>query len=193
MQCGAFSVGCATVESKAEQNRFFLLMAGIGLDASVVRRVKPQLKRRVGEVAFWYSGLEHLAYWEPEQFSIEIDGRILPATFAAIGKSAHYGGGLAITPRATLEASEFEICVVNSHSRLRYLRLLTDILRGASIGNIGDTDADVSFHTATHARAIGTAFVQVDGELIGQLPMTFSIANATVDLIVPRSQLSAFN
>ncbi|MEJ7616911.1 MAG: YegS/Rv2252/BmrU family lipid kinase [Pyrinomonadaceae bacterium] len=173
--------GCAIREDTGEK-RFFLLMAGIGLDASVVRRVKPQLKRRIGEAAFWYSGLEHLASWQPELFSVEIDDQSFPATFAAVGKSPHYGGGLAITPRARLEAAEFEVCIVSSHSRLRYLRLLTDVVRGAADAG---ADADVCFQRATRVRAAGQAFVQADGELIGQLPMTFEIAPATIDLIVP--------
>jgi diacylglycerol kinase (ATP) len=48
--------GCATIESTGER-RYFLLMAGIGVDASIVDRVRPALKKRVGEVAFWYSGV----------------------------------------------------------------------------------------------------------------------------------------
>ncbi|HKP72069.1 MAG TPA: diacylglycerol kinase family protein, partial [Pyrinomonadaceae bacterium] len=51
--------GCATDEA-TEVRRYFFLMAGIGLDASVVERVRPRLKRRVGEGAFWVSGLGHL-------------------------------------------------------------------------------------------------------------------------------------
>lgn len=184
--------GCAIREDTGEK-RFFLLMAGIGLDASVVRRVKPHLKRRVGEAAFWYSGLEHLATWQPAQFTVEIDGASWPATFAAIGKSPHYGGGLAITPRARLEAAEFEVCVVNSQSRLRYLRLLTDVVRGASVAAAAGAPGaqeqaqDVCFQRATRVRATGPAFVQIDGELIGELPMTFEIAAATIELIVPHA------
>lgn len=173
-------LGIATEEASGTQ-RYFFLMAGIGLDASVVQRVRPQLKRRLGEAAFWYSGLEHLATWEPEFFTLEIDGETFPATFAAIGKSARYGGNLAITPRAKLEEPLFEVCIVNSQSRLRYLQLLADLMRGA---NAQDTD-DVLFKQTTQVRALGRAAVQADGELIGQLPMTFAIAPETVELITP--------
>src|SRR2546423_694244 len=76
-------IGCAIDESTGER-RYFFLMAGVGLDASIVRRVRPRLKRRVGEVAFWYSGLEHLAGWQPTPFQMEVDGHTFPATFAAI-------------------------------------------------------------------------------------------------------------
>lgn len=179
-------LGCAT-EDATGTRRYFFLMAGIGLDASVVRGVRPQLKRQIGEAAFWYAGLEHLALWRPEAFDIEIAGETFAATFAAIGKSPRYGGGLAVTPRARLEAPEFEVCIVTSRSRLRYLRLLSDLIRaGADFSPPEDGD-DIHFRRATLVRARGHANVQADGELIGQLPMTFTIAPHTVALIAPVS------
>ena len=174
--------GRAVAEETGE-GRYFLLMAGVGLDASIVERVRPALKRRVGEAAFWVSGLSHLARWEPRPFEIEVDGRTHAATFAAVGKAAHYGGELGITPRARLDAPEFEICVVNSASRLRYLRLLSHALRREGVPA---KTAGVSFLRATRARAVGDAAVQVDGELIGRLPMTFEIVPDAIEIIAPR-------
>lgn len=124
-------VGCA-IEEETNERRYFFLMAGIGLDASVVQGVRPRLKRRVGKGAFWFSGLSHLANWKPVSFEVEVGGQTFTATFAAIGKSSRYGGDLAITPRARLEQPEFEICLINSHSRLRYLHLLSLAMRGAA-------------------------------------------------------------
>ena len=172
-------IGRATIERTGEQ-RFFFLMAGIGLDASIVQRVRPRLKRRVGEAAFWYSGLGHLARWQPVPFGIEIDGHTLDATFAAIGKAAHYGGKLAITPRADLEKPEFEICIVNSKSRLHFLYLLSQAKRRAGVG---EHIRGVQFMRATRARVTGDVMVQIDGELTGELPMTFEIADSSVEII----------
>lgn len=172
-------VGRAIVEATAE-HRYFFLMAGVGLDASIVSRVRPRLKRRVGEVAFWYSGLGHLARWQPVPFNVEVEGRTLRATFAAIGNAAHYGGNLAITPRARLENPEFELCVVDSRSRLRFLYLLSHALRPAGITK---KIQGVHFIRTTRARVTGDVPVQIDGELTGQLPMTFEIAPSSIEII----------
>src|SRR6185369_6946557 len=115
--------GCATIE-RTGARRYFLLMAGVGIDAVIVDRVRPALKKRIGEAAFWYSGVETFARWKPKRFTIEVGGQQYPATFAAVGKAPHYGGKLAITPRARMEHPEFEVCLINSTHRLRYLRLL---------------------------------------------------------------------
>lgn len=173
--------GSAT-EERSGARRYFFLMAGIGLDASVVERVRPRLKRRVGEGAFWVSGLSHLVRWRPVPFRVEVAGQTYPATFAAFGRAPHYGGDISVTPRARLDEPEFEICIVNSGSRLRFLQLLAHGLRpnGARREIPG-----VRYVRATRARATGEARMQVDGELTGQLPVTFEIAPDPVEVIAP--------
>jgi YegS/Rv2252/BmrU family lipid kinase len=171
-------IGCATLEETGEQ-RYFFLMAGIGLDASVVQNVRPRLKRRIGKGAFWFSGFSHLAKWKPVEFEVEVGGERFPATFAAIGKSSRYGGDLAITPRARLNQPDFEICLINSHSRLRYLHLLSYAMREG----IQSSRPGIRYLRATRARATGQALVQVDGEILGTLPMTFEISPSPINVI----------
>ena len=169
------------IDETTHESRHFALMAGIGLDASVVRRVQPSLKKRIGKGAFWISGLSHLATWNPRPFTLEIDGSKYTATFAAIGKSARYGGDLAITPGARLDQREFEVCIIQTMSRLRYLHLLSYAMREG----MPRDKAEVQFVKTTSVKAYGDAQVQVDGELIGHLPMRFEIAPHSLDVIVP--------
>jgi YegS/Rv2252/BmrU family lipid kinase len=168
------------IDENTDARRHFVLMAGIGLDASVVRRVQPSLKRRIGKGAFWVSGLSHLANWNPRCFTLEIENQKYTATFAAIGKAAKYGGDLAITPGARLDKREFEVCIIETMSRFRYLSLLSHAMRE------GMRDKpEVQFVKATSVRAYGDAQVQVDGELIGRLPMRFEVAPHSLEIIVP--------
>jgi diacylglycerol kinase (ATP) len=162
-------------------SRHFALMAGIGLDASIVRDVRPRLKKRIGKGAFWISGLSHLASWSPHPFTLEIDGREYAGTFAAIGKAPRYGGDLAITPGARLDKPEFEVCIIETSNRFRYLRLLSYAMRA---GMPRDNPA-VRFVKTKRVLARGDAPVQIDGELIGSLPMRFEIAPHSLEVIVP--------
>jgi diacylglycerol kinase (ATP) len=169
------------IDETSGVSRHFALMAGIGLDASIVRRVQPSLKKRIGKGAFWVSGLSHLATWNPHPFTLEIDGREYTATFAAIGKGPRYGGDLAITPGARLDQPDFEVCMIETSSRFRYLRLLSYAIRE---GMPRDNPA-VRFVKTTRVLARGNAPVQIDGELIGGLPMRFEIAPESLEVIVP--------
>lgn len=173
-------VGCA-IDETSSNRRYFLLMAGIGLDASVVRRVHPGLKKRFGKGAFWFSGLSHLADWKPKPFELQVNKESFPATFVTIGKAASYGGDLSVTPRAQLDQPDFEIFIINSRSRIRYLQLLSYAVRSG----VPEDKPGVHFLRASRARATGDASVQVDGEVIGKLPMTFTIAPETIEVIVP--------
>lgn len=169
------------IDETTNESRYFVLMAGIGLDASVVRRVQPSLKKRIGKGAFWVSGLSHLATWNPRPFILEINGHKYTSTFAAIGKAAKYGGDLAITPGARLDQPEFEICIIDTRSRLRYLHLLSQAMRNGMPRNT----PEVRFVNSVSVRAHGDAHVQIDGELIGRLPMRFEIAPHSLEIIVP--------
>ena len=169
------------IDETTGTKRHFALMAGVGLDASVVRGVRPRLKKRIGQGAFWISGLSHLADWKPNPFTLEIEGRSYSGTFAAIGNAPRYGGDLAITPGARLDKPEFEICIIDTLSRLRYLHLLSYAMRTGMPHN----KPGVKFVKTARVRAIGDAPVQVDGELIGQLPMRFEIAAESLEVIVP--------
>lgn len=169
------------IDETSGVSRHFALMAGIGLDASIVRRVQPSLKKRIGKGAFWVSGLSHLATWSPHPFTLEIDGREYTATFAAVGKGSRYGGDLAITPGARLDQPEFEVCIIDTVSRFRYLRLLSYAMREG----MPRDNPSVRFVKTNKLRAHGNAQVQIDGELIGELPMRFEIAPESLEVIVP--------
>src|SRR4029079_16868701 len=127
------------------------------------------------------SVLIHLATWNPKPFTLEIEDQKYTATFAAIGKSARYGGDLSITPGARLDEREFEICIIQTMSRLRYLHLLSYAMRDG----MPRDNPEVQFVKAASVKAYGDAQVQIDGELIGHLPMRFEIAPHSLEVIVP--------
>jgi YegS/Rv2252/BmrU family lipid kinase len=174
-------VGVA-IDEVRNTRRYFLLMAGIGLDAAVVNQVNPRLKKHLGRGAFWLTGFGQLARWHPASFTLQVNGESYEATFVSIGNAPSYGGDLAITPGASLDQPEFEICIIQTRSRIRYLHLLSSAMRreGIRAGRAG-----VRFARATHASATGSVPVQVDGEVIGDLPMRFEIAPHTIQILVP--------
>src|SRR2546423_10011956 len=79
------SLGRATVE-RTGAHRYFFMLAGVGLDASVVRHVRPRLKRRVGGAAVWHPGVGALLQREPRELALEIECGRTAATYAAISQ-----------------------------------------------------------------------------------------------------------
>jgi diacylglycerol kinase family enzyme len=71
--------------------------------------------------------------------------------------------------------------MIDELSRFRYLRLLSYAVRAG----MPRDKPGVRFVKTACVRATGDAPVQVDGELIGRLPMRFEIAPHSLEVIVP--------
>jgi diacylglycerol kinase (ATP) len=162
--------------------RYFLLMAGVGVDATLVRVVNPTLKRLIGEGAYWVAAVGQLARWRPERFRVEVNGREYRATLAVIARVASYGGGLRLAPRARIESDQFDLCLFDWTARHRFLRGLPAAFSGRHLDLPGVTYLR---GPRAGARGEGTVWVQVDGELLGALPMTFECVPAALSLVVP--------
>jgi len=162
--------------------RYFLLMAGVGLDADVVRAVHPGLKRLTGEGAYWMAGLRQLTDWHPVQFLVETEAGQHSATFAVVANAPSYGGGLRFAPEASMDDDVLDVCLFDSTQRHRFARYLAAAFSGSHLGMPG-----VTYLKTRRAVVHGDAsrLVQVDGELYGPLPVSFECVPAALSLVVP--------
>ena len=162
-------------------DRYFLLMAGVGLDAALVRAVDPALKRFLGQGAFWVAALQQLVRWNPRPFVIDVGGQRHEAVFALFANAASYASGMRIAPDANMESDHLDLCLVNWRERARIVRHL----RAGFTGTLACLPG-VRYLTIQRATAEGDGvWVHVDGELLAQLPITFECLPATLSLVVP--------
>lgn len=159
--------------------RYFLLMAGVGLDAEAVGS---NPKRLTGEGAYWLAGLKQLADWNPVPFVIEADGERHRATFAVVANAASYAGGLRFAPDASMEDDLLDVCLFDTTERARFARYLAAAVTGSHQGMPG-----VTCLKTRHAVAQGpdSRLVHVDGERLGRLPIAFDCVPAALSLVVP--------
>lgn len=162
--------------------RYFLLMAGVGLDADIVRAVHPGLKRLTGEGAYWMAGLRQLTDWNPVHFLLETDDGQHRATFAVVANAASYGGGLRFAPEARMDDDLLDVCLFDATERHRFARYLAAAFSGAHLGMEGVTYLKTR-RVVVHGDA--SRFVQVDGELLGPLPVSFECVPDALSLVVP--------
>jgi diacylglycerol kinase family enzyme len=167
--------------------RYFLLMAGVGLDAQVVGRVNPRLKARTGKFAYWVAGWSLLGRRLREfDVAYEVDG--LPAhrrcSFALLSKVRNYGGDFEIARSVRLFDDQFEMVLFQGDSTLRYVKYFAGLLLNR-VENMKGV-AVVRARQATLA-AVGEqpVFVQIDGELAGRLPATIRIVPDALTLMAP--------
>jgi diacylglycerol kinase (ATP) len=164
--------------------RYFALMAGIGVDASIVAAVSPRLKQKFGQGAFWIAGLRQFCLYPFPAFEIATEESLHRGTFAVIARARSYGGPFSIASRADLFSDKFDICIYQSKSRWRYLSYLFFTALGRHV-----FIPDIQYLSAERVEARGNPGVwfQVDGELVGRLPQRFTIEKDALSLILPSS------
>jgi YegS/Rv2252/BmrU family lipid kinase len=162
--------------------RYFLLMAGVGLDADIVRAVHPGLKRLTGEGAYWMAGLRQLTDWHPVPFLLETEAGQHSATFAVVANAPSYGGGLRFAPEARMDDDLLDVCLFDAMQRHRFARYLAAAFTGSHLGMPGVTYLKTR-RVVVHGDA--SRFVQVDGELLGPLPVSFECVPDALSLVVP--------
>lgn len=169
--------------------RYFLLMAGAGLDARIIRSVNPGLKRVMGRFAYWLAGFAEIGQ-TLEPFEVRMGSTVRQAGFALASRVRNYGGDLEIALGASLMDDTFEVVVFEGTSPLRYLVYLGGVafkrlntLRGVTIVKAEQLELPEPEG--------GAVELQVDGELAGSLPARISIAPAALTLLVPPQFLHA--
>jgi YegS/Rv2252/BmrU family lipid kinase len=161
--------------------RKFLLMAGVGFDAQVVRAVDSRLKRRIGRFAYVVAALKTLGKWQPPQLTVTLaDGSVQRAAGVIVGNGRLYGGRFSLTPHARLADDTFEVLLLRRTSRAALLRAgLCALLRRSPAA--GD-----SLLLRTSALTIaGTAPIQIDGDDFGDLPCAFTTLPGAITLVFP--------
>jgi YegS/Rv2252/BmrU family lipid kinase len=168
--------------------RYFLMMAGVGFDAEVVKRVERNWLRRVGLKMLDYiatAGSLGLTQ-RPAKLTLRMPGqrRKMNALMVVIGNTRLYGGAMQFTRRAVADDGLLDVVVIGGGGWARRAEVfLRAFLRHPSLG------PDARYERARSVRLESTPPlpVQVDGDIIGSLPMTFSVAPGALWVIVPRS------
>lgn len=166
--------------------RYFLMMAGIGFDAEVARRVERGALKRVGlKLLEYIAAVGVLSVTaEPADLRIQIGSRRRRerALMVIIGNTRLYGGAMTFAQKAIADDGALDVVVIGSGGLAHRIGVLwRAFLRRPSAG------PRVRYERAQAVRVESRRPepVQVDGEVIGRLPMTFTVAPRALRVILP--------
>lgn len=114
-----------------ESNRF-AVMAGVGLDAIMMKEANGRLKDRFGRFAYVWTGMR-AARMEPLQVQVTVDGELWfegAAVTVLLGQLGNLGGGLIAFPDALPDDGLLEVGVVKSGGVLGLARVLMRVMHG---------------------------------------------------------------
>lgn len=158
------------------ESRYFLAMAGIGLDAKVIQGVMPGLKKSTGKFAYWVAGIQ--------QFLRPLDPVLLDGKrygFVVASRVRNYGGDLELARGASLLSDDFEVVRFHGTNPLYYAFYMS----GAIIRQHARLPGVEVMRAARIDFREPGALVQIDGELAGETPASIEIVPDALTLLLP--------
>ncbi|TMK08485.1 MAG: diacylglycerol kinase family lipid kinase [Alphaproteobacteria bacterium] len=162
--------------------RAFVMMASAGFDSEIVAALSPELKRRVGRLAFAWGFLVRLWHCPACELTVRADGVEYRAAAVVAAKGRHYAGPFVVAPGADLAEPVLELVLLDRRGRWAMLRYATALFLGR-VPRLGD----IAIVRARQASVAGNRAlpVQADGEIVGELPITLAVADRPLLLIRP--------
>lgn len=171
---------------KAGDTRF-LLMAGFGFDAEVVRSVPSRAKGIFGRMAYAPMLVHESVMYRPSEFRLVLDEETALSTSAynvIICNCASYAPNLRIAPNASLDDGLLDVMIFERRPamKLRFLGWLS-----ASLITRWAADSSAIHYQARRVRIESTPIVkmQIDGDVRGESGVTVEVLPKALRLIVP--------
>ncbi|MEQ1852300.1 MAG: diacylglycerol kinase family protein [Chthoniobacteraceae bacterium] len=160
------------IDLLAANSQHFLQLAGVGLDAQVVKETTWESKMNLGPLSYLINAA-HIAARTPPRLVIEAGGATTEGSLVLIGNGRFYGAKLVLFPKAKADDGLLDVLVFKNLGYLDIARYLTGVLIGRHTGM-----DDVEYFQVAEARVRSSEEVpvEVDGELSGTLPVTFRVA-----------------
>lgn len=166
------------------ETRLFVNFAGMGIDSEIVRRTTQQYKKLGDMPSYLLGALTSLLTYHNHKLSITIDGETREANILTLimNNGKYGGGGMCTGPYADLQDGFLDVMVAHDLSKLEFLWSLPRLYKGTHL----------THHKVDSGRARevivkpldGKLFVQADGELLGEVPASFKIMPAALNIVV---------
>jgi YegS/Rv2252/BmrU family lipid kinase len=164
-----------------KQRRYFAQLAGAGLDARAVELVSWPLKRKLGPLAYVVAGLKALR--EPAPRIAVSDGRTsTTGELVLLGNGRLYGGHFVLFPQADMSDGLLDATVFPKAGWGTLLRTGPVLLTCKRLPrNVSRTVRSPALTLTSD----GPVPFELDGELVGHLPVTFGLLPGALRLAGP--------
>jgi diacylglycerol kinase (ATP) len=177
--------------------RYFVITAGIGVDAHLFYKLQSGVKQKLGMAAY-YAKAWHMWFSYPmTRFSAEYSEsgsrvtRKANVTELLAVRIRDFGGVIReLAPGASLDRNDLRLILCHTNSRLTYLAYVTRSLLGASWKFRNVELAFAESVTCNYGERSGfekqsNIYVEADGELIGTLPAEITVVPDALTLLAP--------
>ena len=167
---------------------WFTTVANTGFDAEANRWANT-VHSVSGTPLYVAAAARTIATYRPRRFRITVDGDAheLEAWLVAVGNTATYASGMAITPHASVHDGALEVCVVGSVSRVEFVATFPKVFSGTHVDHPQVhtwRGRDVVVECPDDAHDLWAS-----GEYLGPLPATLTPVADALAVVVPRDAI----
>jgi YegS/Rv2252/BmrU family lipid kinase len=171
-------------------DKIFVLQIGIGIGSLMVRDTDRAAKRRFGRAAYLWTGLKRLLGYQPQRFTLVVDGQRLRPRAAEI--MIANGGILGAAPLRwgpdiRPDDGRIDVCIVSARTAIDYIKVAWHIVSGQQ--RRGRNIRYLSAREQIIVSGDHPLPVQADGEIIGETPLTVQVVPSAVHVIVPLAEV----
>jgi len=154
--------------------RYFSMMASCGYDAYAISRTSLKVKKIIRRYAYLWAGIKDFLGYKPTEITLVLDnGKVVEkGTFVVVSNTHFYGGTHQMTPFAEIDDGFFDLIVYQGKSQLGLVKFAVSMLSKQHL-NL----KRVKYYRVRRVEmnASKKTWVQVDGDPLGELPMTSKI------------------
>ena len=167
--------------SKDDEHRWLVCLLSAGFDAIVNERANTRTRPR-GKSRYTWAILRELLRLRPRTYTLTVDGVTTQreAILISVANGESMGGGMRVTPEASITDGKLDVFVLAPVTRRRFLWLYPRVFSGTHVG-----EPEVSFQQGKRVTVDAPDIVAyADGERLWSLPIDVEVVPAAARVLI---------
>jgi diacylglycerol kinase (ATP) len=166
--------------------RYFLMWAGVGFDAAVVRSVSLKDTKRLGSWAYVLPTIEAARRYSDTEVRLDLDGKVMNVStpLIVVSNIQLYGGKIGIGSKASVNDGRLDVCIFKGGGFFTFVNQAMKVLTHRHL-----RDPKVEYHQCREivAESAQSLQVHIDGEAFGTTPVAIRTVPSSLRVVVPKT------
>lgn len=171
------------IDLPTANDKYFMQLAGVGLDAQVVKETSRNFKRNFGPLSYLISAAQIAARRPPRLLIESEDALTEEGSFVLVGNGRLYGGPFPFFKHAVLDDGLLDVLVFKQLGYIELMKYLQNVIFTSDI-----TTREVEYFQTRRLRvsSLEEVPIELDGELTGSCPVEFAMKPGQLKVLAPR-------
>ena len=166
--------------------RYFLMWAGIGLDAAITESISSKEKRALGSWAYVFSAIEFGYRYSSTDVWLKLDGDVVKTStpLIVVSNIQLYGGVMAIGAKACVNDAKLDVCVFKGDGFFTFVQHSMNVLSHRHL-----QDPKIEYYQCSEivVESACSLPVHIDGDPFTKTPVAIRTIPSSLKVIVPKT------